>query len=173
MSFLTKLLGINDSQDSNTAPNAVETIASALSSIDANRARFLGAFAYLLARVAASDGNICRAEVAEMHRAVSGVGGCSEKEASLVVKLAEIEAKEHGGTQDYLVTRLMKEHSTLIERQGVVAAMLQVAASDGAVEYSEEEEVRAVARQLGFSNSEFLEALSRQREFRTVLKGMV
>jgi uncharacterized tellurite resistance protein B-like protein len=173
VSFLTKLLGINQDDDTTSVPKALEAISAALSEVEPVRRRFLGAFAYLLARVAASDGQICSSESAEMLQALSGVGGCSETEAALVVKLAEIQAKEHGGTQDYLVTRILKEQSTREERAGVVAAMLQVAACDGAVEFSEEEEVRTVARQLGFSQTEFLQALSRHREFRTVLKGML
>ena len=172
MSFLTKLLGINQ-EDTGTAPKAIEAISASLAELEPERARFLAAFAYLLARVAASDGQICRAESKQMYESVVGVGRCSEEEAGLVVKLAETQAKEHGGTQDYLVTRLLKDLSSKDERSGVIAAMLQVAACDGAVEFSEEEEVRAVARQLGFSQAEFLEALSQQREFRTVLKGLI
>ncbi len=173
MSFITRLLGINQGDEVKAAPKAVEVISAAFSEVEPSRGRFLAAFAYLLARVAASDGQICRSEAAEMLKAVSSVGGCSESEASLVLKLAELQAKEHAGTQDYLVTRLLKEESTREERAGVIAAMLQVAACDGAVEFSEEEEVRAVSRQLGFTQAEFLEALSCHREFRTVLKGMI
>ena len=172
MSFLTKLLGL-DQDDTGTDPKAIEAISATLAEVEPDRARFLAAFAYLLARVAASDGQICGAESRQMHESLVAVGGCSEEEAVLVVRLAEIQAKEHGGTQDYLVTRLLKDMSNKSERAGVIAAMLRGAASDGAVEFSEEEEVRTVARQLGFSQQEFLQALSQHRDYRTVLKGML
>ena len=77
-----------------------------------------------------------------------------------------------GGTQDYLVTRQLQTLVSRERREEILDCLLAVAAADGSICSNEEAELKAVSRQLGFQNKEFLEALSRYRDYRTVLRGV-
>ncbi|HVL54349.1 MAG TPA: hypothetical protein VM344_08835, partial [Vitreimonas sp.] len=68
-------------------------------------AHHLAGFAYIMSRAAHADLDISDAETRAMERFVTELGHIDEAEAVLVVEMAKLQARHHGATEDYLVTR--------------------------------------------------------------------
>jgi len=92
----------------------------ALDHLDAERARHLAAFAYLLGRVAHADQHISAEETQTMERLVEQHGGLSHEQAMIVVQLAKTSNLLFGGTANFIVA---KEFSTLATYEQKLALM--------------------------------------------------
>ena len=88
----------------------------------------------------------------------------------LVVDLATSQASTIGGTQDFVVTKLLAELTTPQQRRQILDCALAVAAADDVIVGAEEHEIRKIARTLGITDQDFLAALSRYRDKRSVMK---
>jgi len=77
----------------------------ALDHLDAERARHLAAFAYLLGRVAHADQHISAEETQTMERLVEQHGGLSHEQAMIVVQLAKTSNLLFGGTANFIVAK--------------------------------------------------------------------
>ena len=89
-----------------------------------------------------------------------------------MVDLAITQARTVGGTQDFVVTRLLGKLATPEQRMQVLDCALAVAAADDLIVGDEEHEIRRIARQMGISDKGFLSALARYRDKRSVLKNL-
>ena len=125
-----------------------------LEGFDEDRARFLAAYAYVLARVAHADMEVDATEVAEMERTLVRLGNLPETEARLVVQIAVHQAVAIGGTDDYLVTREFRKMTEKAERVRLMRCVLAVAAADDSITSVESREVAAIGEELGFARSE-------------------
>ena len=170
MSFIARFLGLSETTHVNEEPRSMQPLLKALSEMDATQARYLAAFAYVLSRVAAADRVIDPSEVQEIQNALVQEGALAQEQAELVVKLATVEAREHGGSQDYVVTRRLAELTPRAERPRVLKCAIRVAAADTVIDGHEEHELRGIAKQLGFSDKQFLHALNEYRDLRSVLR---
>jgi len=104
--FLNKLFGRDDdSNGTETDTDTVRRIAAELDRMDPDEARYLAAFAFVLARVANSDSHISDEETRRMEAIVRSTGGLSEAQAVLAVQIAKSQQLLKGGTENYLVTR--------------------------------------------------------------------
>ncbi|MEN8184728.1 MAG: hypothetical protein ABFS46_19580, partial [Myxococcota bacterium] len=106
---LLRFLGL-DSRAAEPTGSARETetvrrIATRLERLEPEQARYLAAFAYVLARVAHADLRIEESETDEMHRIVGTFADLTSEEAALVVEIAKSQARLLGGTENYVVTR--------------------------------------------------------------------
>lgn len=142
--------GRGDAADSDT----VRRIASQLERLDPDQARFLASFAYVLARIAHADLEIDAEETAEMERAVREIAHLSEAEAALVVQIAQSQAVNLGGTQDYLVTRQFRQISSREQRGELLQCLYAVAAADGTIASEESAEIVKIGEELGFTRAE-------------------
>jgi len=152
---------------------SVRRIAARLPTLAPDRARFVAAFAYLLARAANSDLAVNDAEAAEMTRQVAELGGLDAEAAGLVVELARSRAVRFGPTEDYLVTREFHAISTPEERQQLLHCCLIVAAADDVVDAEESWVVNRMAEELEVERAdlnriraEFVDRMSGVREVR-------
>ena len=136
------------------------------------KARELACLAYVLGRIAAADQEVRSEEASSISQLLQERGGLSQDQAELVTEVALGEARHMGGTQDYLVTRQLQTLVSRERREEILDCLLAVAAADGSICSQEEAELKVVSRQLGFQNKEYLEALSRYRDYRTVLRGV-
>jgi uncharacterized tellurite resistance protein B-like protein/uncharacterized protein YciI len=127
---------------------SVRRIAARLSALPPERARYVAAFAYLMARAAHSDTVISDAEATEMTRLVSETGGLDPETASLVVDLAGTRVEAYGATDDYLVTREFKAISTPEQRRDLLRACLLVASADAAIDARESWLVNRLSEEL-------------------------
>jgi len=133
---------------------SVREIASRLERLEPPLAKYLAAFAYVLARVAVADLEIAEAEAEEMRHAVRQLAELSSDEADLVVEIAKSQARLLGGTENYVVTREFKSISTRAQRGQLLACLYAVAAADGTISGPESAEIVAVAEELGFTRAE-------------------
>ena len=136
------LLGLSDvkppeSRDTET----VRRIAAELDKLEPEEARFLAAFAYVLARVAHADYEVSEDEIREMERLVRKLSELGEAQAALVVQIAKTQAVTLGATENYVVTRQFREVSTREQRLSLLRCLFAVAAADESVSDAENTEI--------------------------------
>ncbi len=152
MSLLSRFFGAADAQSD--VPESMQRIVVELEGFEEARARFLAAFAYVLARVAHADMEVDATEVAEMERTLRRVADLPESEARLVVQIAVHQAVDIGGSDDYLVTREFRKMTGKAERVRLMRCILAVAAADDTITSVESREVAVIGDELGFTRSE-------------------
>ena len=161
---LLRFLGIGvDSKNERADTASVRRIAEKLERLDPDKAKFLAAFAYVLARVANADLEIDESETAEMQRSLRALSGLSESEAALAVEIAKSQSRLLGGTENYVVTREFRSISTREQRGQLLQSLYAVAAADGTITTDESAEIVAIAEELGFTR---LEANSLRSHYR-------
>jgi uncharacterized tellurite resistance protein B-like protein len=164
---LLKFLGIGGRESAaHGETETVRRIAARLESLDPETARFLAAFAYVLARVANADLEIDESETHEMERSVRKLASLSEGEATLAVEIAKSQSRLIGGTENYVVTREFRNASTKEQRGALLRCLYAVAAADGTISPDESAEIVCIAEELGFTRPE---ANALRAEFRDKL----
>ena len=152
---LLRFLGLERPQEQpEKETETVRRIAAQLERLDPDQARYLAAFAYVLARVAHADLRIVESETEEMQRIVVSLASLSEEEGTLVVEIAKSQARLLGGTENYVVTREYRRLSTAEQRGQILQCLYAVAAADGTISTVESAEIAAVAEELGFTRQE-------------------
>ena len=134
--------------------DTVRRISAQLERLDPATAKYLAAFAYVLARVAHADLSIDSDETSAMERIVSQLTDLAPEEASLVVEIAKSQARLLGGTENYVVTREFRTISTREQRGKLLECLYAVAAADGSITGPESNEIVAIAEELGFTRPE-------------------
>jgi len=156
---------------SSAAPSAdtatVRRIVSQLEALPPERARYLAAASYVLARVANADLAMSPEETAFMERTLVEESGIGEAEAVLVVEAAKQQARLFGSTEDYLVTREFKRISDPEQRLRLLRACFLAAAADTSISSAESATLNQIASELdidapalGALRSEFADRLS-------------
>ena len=146
-------------------------IASRLEALPPEQARFLAAFAYVLARVAVADLEVPESETVEMERIVAELGHLPPPEAALAVEIAKSQARLLGGTENYFVTREFHRISTRDERLRLLRCLFAVAAADGTISSAESAEIVAIGEEIGFAREEVIAERSAFREKLSELKA--
>ena len=155
MSLLKRFLGIDVQDDhSNTESKALDRIIAALDGMPPERAHYLAAFAYVLARAAHADLRIEDSEIEAMVRATTSLGNLSQSEAELVVEITLSQTRDEGGTSNYLITREFRKISSREQRLGLVECLYAISAADGSISTTESAEVLKIAEELGLSRNE-------------------
>ena len=142
----------------------VRKIAARLERLDPETAKYLAAFAYVLARLAHADLSIDTKETATMEGIVSQITDLAPEEASLVIEIAKSQARLLGGTENYVVTRQFRQISTREQRGKLLECLFAVAAADGSITGPESGEIVAIAEELGFTRAEANALRSSYRE---------
>ena len=168
---LLRFLGVGGAREQETTGDTatVRRIAAQLEHLDAETAKYLAAFAYVLARVAHADLEIDDAETKEMERAVCGLASLSEAEATLAVEIAKSQARLLGGTENYVVTREFANNSTREQREDVLRTAFAVGAADDSITAAESAELNQIGKELGFRADE-VDAI--RNEFRDQLAAI-
>lgn len=152
---LWKFLGAGEKRsEASGETETVRRIAQQLERLDPQTAKYLAAFAYVLARIANADLEIDPTETAEMERSVHEVAQLSEAEAALVVQIAQSQERLLGGTENYVVTREFRRISTPEQRGKLLQCLYAVAAADGTITTDESREIASVGEELGFTRAE-------------------
>jgi len=175
MSFW-KFLGLKPSKQPGKPDEAdtatVRRIVGELEALEADKARYIAAFAYILSRVANADLEISDVETRSMEELVQRHGDLPEGQAVLVVQIAKSQNKLLGVTEDYLVTREFKAISTTEQRKQLLDCLFAVSAADDSISTAEEAQVSQIASELGLSQREYVTARVAWSEKREVLKGL-
>ena len=151
---LLRFLGIGRARADERESDTIRRIAGELEHLPADQAKYLASFAYVLARIANADLSIDASETAEMERIVHELAGLSAAEAALVVQIALSQARNLGGTQDYLVTRQFRMIASREQRADLLACLYAVAAADGTIRTEESAEIAKIGEELGFTRAE-------------------
>jgi uncharacterized tellurite resistance protein B-like protein len=163
--------GARAPQSANQADTeTVRRIVSELEQLDPDRARFLAAFAFVLSRAAAADLHISEVETSKMVELLQRVGHLPEAQAILVVQIAKSQNGLFGGTENFLVTREFRAIASEAERKELLDCVFAVSAADDAITGEEENQVRQIASELGFSHPEYIQARLAYSNKRTVFR---
>jgi uncharacterized tellurite resistance protein B-like protein len=155
MSLLKKFLGLEDETQSGAGDTAtVRRIAAELDMLPDETAKYLAAFAYVLARVANADLDIGADETLEMEHIARSLASLSEAEAALVVQIAKSQTRLLGETENYVVTREFRNIATREQRGQLLECLFAVAAADGTISAVESAEIAAIGEEIGFTRAE-------------------
>jgi uncharacterized tellurite resistance protein B-like protein len=153
-------------------PPAVQAVADRLDGLEPDRARLVAALAMVLARVARADMAASERERALIATILQEHGELSADQADLVTELVTHRGQLFGSSEAYLATREFKRLATARELDCILRCLFAVSAADDSIALVEEEEVRQVASELGFTHEQFVAARSAFREQREVLRGL-
>jgi uncharacterized tellurite resistance protein B-like protein len=120
----------------------------ALDHLEPERARYLGAFAYLLGRVAHADQHVSPEETRAMEGIVREHGRLSDDHAMVVVQLAKTNNLMFGGTANFLVARQFSELATYDEKLALMRCLFELSSAEAAISTAEESEIHRIANEL-------------------------
>jgi tellurite resistance protein len=126
----------------------VRRIVAKLEAMPPEKARFLAAAAYTLARAANADLDISDEETAAIERELQGHESIDEATAVLVTEMAKLQAKTVGGTEDFVVTREFKALADDAQRIVVLRACFVVMAANGTISAEETATINEIAAEL-------------------------
>jgi uncharacterized tellurite resistance protein B-like protein len=176
MSFMRYLAGrqspaVQAPQSPAAETMAVRHIVARLEALPPDRARFLAAMAYILARAAYADLAISDAETSAIESVLKD-SGLDEAQAALVAEMAKLQEKTAGDTSDFLVTREFKELATDEERLTALRACYHVCVADDSISGAESSVLDEIANELDLSRAdaasiraEFADRLSARHGF--------
>jgi uncharacterized tellurite resistance protein B-like protein len=150
----------------------VRRIVAELRALDPERARYIAAFAFILARAANADLEISAEETARMERILQDLGHLPEAQAVLAVEIAKSQSRLSGGTENFLVTREFREVATREQCRELLDCLFAVSAADDSISGAEETQIRQTASELGFSLNEYVEIRSAWNDKRDLLRGL-
>ena len=148
----------------------VRKIVDSLEHMDADRARYLAAFAYILSRVARADLKVSSEEARFIEQQVREHGGLSDEQAILVAQIARHQQLLFGATEDFLVTKEFDRLATREQKLQLLDCLYAVAAAETSVSVVEDNEIRKVASELGLEHPEIIAVRSRYRDQLAVLR---
>lgn len=157
-------------QDTQTTTETVRKITRELDKLDAEHAKFIACFAYLLSRTAGADHTISREEISMMEKIIMSKGGLSEEQSVIVVQMAKTQSILFGGTEDYLVAREFRDMSSLKERLALLDCLFAIAASHDSISTLEDNEISQIANELRIEHRDFISIRSQYRDHLAVLK---
>jgi uncharacterized tellurite resistance protein B-like protein len=170
MSILEWLGFASAPQQSADDVGVVRKIVDQLDGMEPERARFVAAFAHILSRAANADMRISADETAAMERIVEERGGLSKEQALVVVQMAKTQSLLFGGTENFIVTRAMRDLATREEKLSLLDCMFAVSAAEDGISATESNLVRQVATELQLEHAEFIAVRARYKEQLSVLR---
>jgi uncharacterized tellurite resistance protein B-like protein len=147
-------LGLDHPEQDEFAPLR-ETLA-ALDHLEPDRARYLGAFAYLLGRVAHADQHVSPEETSAIEALVRDHGQLRHDQAMIVVQLAKTSNLLFGGTANFLVAREFSRLATYEEKLALMRCLFEVTATDEAISTAEEGEIHRIANELRITRPDLI-----------------
>jgi uncharacterized tellurite resistance protein B-like protein len=150
----------------------VRVIVRELESLPPERARYLAAFAFILARVANADLEISDSEIHRMEQILRQVGHLTEEQARLAVSLAKARHQVEGGTESFLVTREFREIATREQCVELLDCLFAVSAADDSISGIEEVQIRQITSELGLEPGDLAAIRARWADKRSILRGL-
>jgi uncharacterized tellurite resistance protein B-like protein len=170
MSILEWLGLKRDQREGAGETDTVRRIVGELRSLPPEQARYVAAFAFILARVAHADLVISEEETEKMERIVRDLGHLPGAQAVLAVEIAKRQSELTGGTENFLVTREFKEVATREQCRELLDCLFAVSAADDSISGVEESQIRQIASELGFSLEELIAVRSGWNDKREILR---
>lgn len=139
-------LGVDRPENNELSPLR-ETV-DALDHLEPDHARYLGAFAYLLGRVAHADQQVSPQETSAMEALVREHGQLPHDQAMIAVQLAKTNNLLFGGTANFLIARAFSALATYDQKLALMRCLFEVSAADEAISTAEEGEIHRIANEL-------------------------
>lgn len=150
--------------------DSLDAIEQALPSVDRARRRYAACFAYILARSARADHEVTAPESGAMTRLLCDHAGVAPAEGADAVRLATIQGRHSGGTDDFVVTRMFDRLATHAEKLALVDALFAVTAVDASIVTIEDNEIRRIANELRVEHGEYIAIRSKHLAHLAVLR---
>lgn len=167
---LWKWLGLERGAAGAAEFDSLDAIEQALTSVERSRRRYAACFAYILARSARADHDVTAGESAAMARLLSAHAGVAPADAAEVVRLATVQGRHSGGTDDFVVTRMFDRLATHAEKLALIDALFAVTAVDAAIVTVEDNEIRRIANELRIEHGEYIAIRARHLPHLAVLR---
>lgn len=153
-------------------PESLREIGARLSSLPPEDARFVAAFAYLLARVAGADLATASDERTTMAERLEKAAGLEPDRAAMLADAAIAAADVHSASDDHLVARAYREMSSDDERRLLVRCLYAVAAADSSITTVEDNEIFEIATEIGLGRADVVALRAEFRDHLAVLKAL-
>jgi uncharacterized tellurite resistance protein B-like protein len=153
-------------------PESLRDLVTRLSALEPEDARFVAAFAYLLARVAGADLETGGTERETIARRLASAAGLEPERADLLAEAAIAAAGSHGASDDHLVARAFRGMASPEECVLLVRCLYAVAAADESITTLEDNEIFEIATEIGLARTEVVALRAEWREHLAVLKAL-
>jgi uncharacterized tellurite resistance protein B-like protein len=154
---LLRFLGLGGSADERSdEPASIAALSAELESLPPEDARFVSAFAYLLARIAGSDLRVEASEETEIARHLAAFGDLAESQARLLATSAVRVADVNSAADNHLVARAFRDMTELPERLRLLRCLYAVAAADETISTAEDNEIFEVASAIGVAREQVI-----------------
>jgi uncharacterized tellurite resistance protein B-like protein len=150
--------------------DSLEEIERALASLPEARRRYVACFAYILTRSARADHEVTNEEVSAMERLLAEQTGLPADRAAEVVRLARVQARRSGGTDDFVITREFDRVATHEQKTALVHALFAVSSVDASIVTVEDNEIRRIANELKIEHAEYIGIRARHLQHLAVLR---
>jgi uncharacterized tellurite resistance protein B-like protein len=150
----------------------VRKIVGQLEALEPETARYVAAFAFILARVANADLDVSEEETRRMEQILQAMAHLPLEQARLAVSLAKAQYQLAGGTEGFLVTRELREIATKEQCRELLDCLFAVSAADDSISGAEEGQIRQIASELGFDLAELSEVRAAWSHKRAILQGL-
>jgi uncharacterized tellurite resistance protein B-like protein len=167
---LLRWLGLADDPEGHAPVDSLGEIEKALTHMKPADARYVAGFAYILSRVARADHQITDEESGLMERLVAERGHLQPEQAALVVRIATTETLQHGGTEDFIVSREFAKAATREQKLALLDCLFAVSSSDSSIRTVEDNEIRRIASELKLEHSDFIQVRSAHTAHLEVLR---
>lgn len=170
---LLRFLGLGGrSADRESEPESLKAIGAQLEALPPEDARFVAAFAYLLARIAGADLCADESERVEMARHLERFAEVDPERAALLAEAAVRAAEDHSASDDHLVTRAFRDMTDHAEHIRLLRCLYAVAAADETISTREDNEIFDVATSLGVTRDNVVAIRSEFRDYLGALKAL-
>ena len=150
--------------------DSLEAIEQALPGVEPSRRRHVACFTYILTRSARADQQVTDEEARAMERLVGQHAGIAAGQAAEAVRLAAIQGRRSGGTDDFVVTRKFDAIATHADKLALIDALFAVSSVDASIVTIEDNEIRRIANELKIEHAEYIAVRAKHLKNLAVLK---
>jgi uncharacterized tellurite resistance protein B-like protein len=143
-----------DETEEDEESEAPEPIREAVEGLKPRHARYLSAYAAVLARIAYADRDVSADESALMKRILQTVDDVSANDAELIVAIAVGGARQLGEDEGRVAARTFGKIATRAQRLGLLRCLFAVAAAHRGVSADESEKIAEISRELALSSDD-------------------
>jgi uncharacterized tellurite resistance protein B-like protein len=151
--------------------DSLQAIENALPGVERSRRQYVACFTYILARSARADLEVTADEARAMQRLVGEHAKIPPDQAAEAVRLAAIQGRRSGGTDDFVITRKFDVIATHAEKLALIDALFTVTAVDASIVTVEDNEIRRIANELKIEHTDFIAVRSRHLKNLAVLRA--
>ena len=154
-----------------TEDAGLQQILDVLEEMDADQARYLAVFAYLLGRVAYADQHISLEETKAMNTLVEKEGRLPSEQATLVVEMAQKSTRVFGSTADFMVAREFGLKASYEEKLRLLHCLFAVSVADADISTVEEVEIHRISKVLRILPEDLLKLRLAHKKYLPGLKS--